>query len=183
MDSVEARGLFSPPNGNEPQEIPDRWRDAPGEPVRTDLRDLTDEELNDLGWMGPIQRPHISNPGTSYFTHTYVWDRETRQYNAFEISEDKRRSDVKYQVFWDQLIETNAYGRIKSTASQSLLANTIATEFIALISDAKNNHANVTKIQEVLLEIMENIPFTEDELGEIADVFSVSNMLGVYTLE
>jgi hypothetical protein len=71
---------------------------------------------------------------------------------------------------------------IKASSSQSLPTNTIVTEFIALLSDAKNGRANVDKIQEELSEILENISFTEDELGEIETAFTNSGMYSVYTL-
>jgi hypothetical protein len=120
--------------------------------------------------------------GTSYFTHSYEWNKETREYDATELDEFERRRRVNYQQFWDGLINTSAYSTIKATASQSLEVNTVATEFIALLSDAKNKHANVEKIQEVLTEIMVNIPFTEEELAEIQEIFILSGMFAVYTL-
>lgn len=177
---IEARGMFSPPNGNHPQIIPDRWRENPGDEIRTDLPELTDEELNALGWKGPIQMP--PTPGTSYYTHNYEWNTETREFDAIELDEFEKKNRVNYQKFWDELIQTSAYLTIKSSASQSLAVNTVATEFIALISDAKNSHANVEKIQEVLLDIMFNISFTSEELEEIESAFNESGMFAVYTL-
>ena len=177
---IEARGMFSPPNGNHPQAIPDYWRPSPGEEVRTDLPSLSDEELNALGWKGPIQMPPFE--GTSYYTHNYEWNKETREYDVTEVDEFEKRRRVNYQQFWDGLISTSAYPTIKATASQSLAVNTVATEFIALLSDAKNKNANVEKIQEVLTEIIENIPFTEEELAEIQEIFILSGMFAVYTL-
>lgn len=177
---IEARGMFSPPNGNAPQIIPDRWRENPGDEIKTDLPELTNEELNALGWKGPIQMP--PTPGTSYYTHNYEWNTETREFDATELDEFQKRDRVDYQQFWDELIQTSAYLTIKASASQSLGVNTVATEFIALISDAKNSHANVEKIQEVLLDIMTNISFTAEELEEIESVFNESGMFAVYTL-
>jgi hypothetical protein len=177
---IEARGMYSPPNGNAPQAIPDLWRSAPGEEVRTDLPELTDEELNTLGWKGPISMP--PTPGTSYFTHSYEWNTETREFDATELDELEKAKRVNYQKFWDDLINTSAYSTIKATASQSLEVNTVATEFIALLSDAKNSHANVEKIQEVLTEIVENILFSEEELEEIQEIFVESGMFAIYTL-
>jgi hypothetical protein len=175
---VQNKGQYSP-NGAYPQELPDYWRFADGT-LRTDLPELTDEELAALGWFGPIQMP--PTPGTSYFTHSYEWNSETLSFDATELDEYEKRRRVNYQGFWDSLIKTSAHTTIKATASQSLEVNTIATEFIALLSDAKNSHANVEKIQEVLLEIIENIPFSEAELGEIQEVFTNSGMFAVYTL-
>jgi hypothetical protein len=177
---IEARGMFSPPNGNHPQMIPDYWRPAPGEEVRTDLPELTDEELNALGWKGPIQMPPLE--GTSYYTHNYEWNKETREYDVNELDQFNKEKRVNYQKFWDDLIDSSAYSTIKATASQSLEVNTVATEFIALLTDAKNGRANVGKIQAELLEILENIPFTEEELEEIQTVFTESGMFVVYTL-
>ena len=177
---IEARGMFSPPNGNHPQMIPDRWRENPGDEIRTDLPELTDEELNALGWKGPIQMP--PTPGTSYYTHDYEWNTETREFDATEVDEFEKRNRVDYQNFWDDLIRTSAYSTIKASASQSLAVNTVATEFIALISDAKNSNANIEKIQEVLLDIMSNISFTAEELEEIETVFFESGMFAIYTL-
>jgi hypothetical protein len=181
FSATEARGMYSPPNGNDPQILPDYWRPAPGEEVRTDLPDLTDAELNALGWKGPIQTPPL--PGTSYFTHDYQWNKSTREYDVTEISEYEKQRRVQYQQFWDKLLNTNAYTKIKTAASQSLQVNTIATEFIALMSDAKVGNANAEKIQEVLTEIVSSIEFTAEELGEIQEAFTQSGMFAVYTLE
>jgi hypothetical protein len=48
--------LYSPPTGNHPQELPDRWKFADGS-VRTDLKSLTNTELLLLDWTGPITQP------------------------------------------------------------------------------------------------------------------------------
>ena len=181
--ATEARGRYSPPNGNDPQTIPDLWRPAPGEEIRTDLPDLTDAELNALDWKGPIAMPPASNPGTSYFTHSYLWNTETRVYDATELDEFEKKRRVQYQKFWDLLLDTGAYTTIKTASTQSLQANTLATEFIALMSDAKRDQANIVKIQEVLTEIVSGIPFTPEELVEIQEAFTQSGMFAIYTLE
>jgi hypothetical protein len=174
---IEARGMFSPPNGNDPQMIPDYWRETPDTEPRTDLPELSDEELNALGWKGPI-----ADVPYNFYTQDKTWNKQTREYDVTELDQFNKEKRVNYQLFWDNLIDTSAYTIIKASASQSLEVNTVATEFIALLSDAKNNHANVAKIQEVLLEIMENIPFGEEELEEIETAFTESGMYSVYTL-
>ena len=181
LAATEARGRYSPPNGNDPQTIPDLWRPAPGEEIRTDLPDLTDAELNALDWKGPIQMPPFA--GTSYFTHDHQWNKETREYDATEIQEYEKQKRVQYQQFWDKLLNTGAYTTIKTASTQSLQANTLATEFIALMSDAKNGNENITKIQQILTEIVSGVPFTTEELGEIQEAFTQSGMFAIYTLE
>jgi hypothetical protein len=181
LAATEARGRYSPPNGNDPQTIPDLWRPAPGEEIRTDLPDLTDAELNALGWKGPIQMPPFA--GTSYFTHDHQWNKETREYDATEIPEYEKQRRVQYQHFWDKLLNTGAYTTIKTASTQSLQANTLATEFIALMSDAKRGQANIVKIQEVLTDIISGIAFNVEELEEIQTTFTQSGMFAIYTLE
>lgn len=172
----EARGLYSPPNGSNPQILPDMWKSSPDAETAIDLAELTDEELNALGWKGPIQMPPL--PGTSFYTHSYEWNNETRSYDAFELP----FKTVDYQRFWEDLISTSAYSTIKESASQSLKVNTITTEFIALLTDAKNGRAKVDNIQGSLNEIVANVSFTEQEFAEIQKVFVDSGMFTTYTL-
>lgn len=179
LAATEARGRYSPPNGNDPQTIPDLWRPAPGEEIRTDLPDLTNEELNAIGWKGPIAMP----TNIDYFTHDHQWNKETREYDATEAPEYEKQRRVQYQQFWDKLLDTDAYTTIKTASTQSLQANTLATEFIALMSDAKRGQANIVKIQEVLTDIISGIAFTAEELAEIQTAFTQSGMFVIYTLE
>lgn len=176
---MATQGLYSPPSRNYPQELPDYWRFEDGT-VRTDLRDISNTELKKLGWNGPIVMPPFE--GTSYFTHNFTWNRDTLSFDATEVDEYEKRRRVNYQMFWDRLLDTGAYNTIKLVATQSLEANTIATEFIALISDAKAGHPNVNKIQQVLLEVVGGIPFSEAELAEIQQIFTESGMFAVYSL-
>jgi hypothetical protein len=62
-----------------------------------------------------------------------------------------------------------------------LQANTLATEFIALMSDAKRGQANIIKIQEVLTDIISGIAFNEEELAEIqTGIYSKRNVCDLY---
>jgi len=177
---IEKRGMFSPPNGNAPQVIPDFWKENPGDNIRTYLPELTNEELRALGWKGPIQMP--PTPGTSFYTHSYEWNKVSREFDATELDEFEKKNRVNYQKFWDDLINTSAYTTIRATSSQSLAINTVSTEFIALLSDAKNGNANVEKIQEVILLITKNIAFSKEELEEIQTTFNESGMHSTFKL-
>ena len=173
--------LYSPPSRNYPQELPDYWRFENGT-VHTDLQTLTNTELKKLGWHGPITMPEdIAN--TSRFTHNYTWNSDTLSFDVEEVDQYEKQRRVDYRGFWNQLINgSGAYEKIKSSAKTSLEANTLATEFIALISDAKSGNANVEKIQAVLTEILSTITFTTKELSEIQSIFISSGMFAVYTL-
>jgi hypothetical protein len=180
FDATEARGMFSPPNGAAPQMLPDRWRDNPGDAIVTDLPDKTDDELVALGWVGPIQMP--PTPGTSYFTHSYEWNTETRSYDATELDEFEKRRRVNYQQFWNDLIDGSVYSTMKTAASTALAANTLLTEFIALLDDAKRGSANTTKIQTSITGILAGITFSADELAELQTLFDSTGMGSIYTL-
>jgi hypothetical protein len=190
LAATQARGMYSPPNGNHPQVLPDSWRESlPDGTIRTDLPDLTDEELNAIGWKGPITMPpystskygHIERLGR--FTHNYEWNSETREYDVTELTDYEKQNRVEYKNFWDSLLSTSAYTVIKLASSQSLEANTLVTEFIALMSDAKTGQANIKKIQQILTEIISHIPLTPEELEEIQKAFIESGMSAVYTLQ
>lgn len=175
---------YSPPSRNYPQELPDRWKFEDGT-VRTDLQSLTDAELEALGWHGPITMPE-DIPNTSSFTHNYTWNRDTLSFDVEEVDQYEKRRRVDYRRFWNQLLETNAYSTIKTQASTSLLLNTIVTEFISLLSDARstsdNEHAKVSNIQQSLSNILSNVTLTDEELAEIQQVFTESGMFAIYTL-
>ena len=178
LAATEARGRYSPPNGNNPQTIPDYWRATPNTEPRTDLPDLTNAELNALGWKGPI-----ADVSFDFYTQDKVWNKETREYDILELDQNQKKSKVNYQQFWDKLLNTGAYTTIKTASTQSLQANTLATEFIALMSDAKRGQANIIKIQEVLTDIISGIAFNAEELAEIQTAFTQSGMFAIYTLE
>lgn len=173
------RGQYSPPSRNHPQQLPDYWKFEDGT-IRTDLPSLSDEELHSLGWHGPIQMPPL--PGTSYFTHNYEWNSETLSYDATEIDEFEKERRVNYNQFWDRLLDSSAYQKIRTAATESLAVNVYCTEFIGLLGDAKMNRPNKQKIQESINDIFENVSFTAAEKAEIQGVFSETGMLVVYTL-
>lgn len=105
--------LYSTPRGGHPQELPDRWRFDDGT-VRTDLKLLTDKQLLQLGWVGPINVPQ---PHTQEFdengepvldvdgnpviikndydpeTHKAIWYRAKRTYVILENHIDERPYD------------------------------------------------------------------------------------------
>jgi hypothetical protein len=60
--------------------------------------------------------------------------------------------------------------------------NVSYTEFIALLDDAKRGHANVSKLQTVISEILAGVTFSTDELSELQTLFDSTGMSGVYNL-
>tara|TARA_R100000030_G_scaffold72178_2_gene55644 strand:+ start:354 stop:917 length:564 start_codon:yes stop_codon:yes gene_type:complete len=179
--ATEARGMWSPPNGAAPQMLPDQWKDNPEDTLRTDLPDKTDDELVALGWK-KVSMPSYETYGAAFFSNSYVWNSETRVFDATELSDDTKLFSVNYDAFWTNLLSTDVYTTMKTAASSALAANTLLTEFIALLDDAKRGFANSIKIQESITGILAGITFSTDELAELQTLFDSTGMSAVYTL-
>ena len=179
--ATEARGMWSPPNGEAPQMIPDSWRDNPGDELRTDLPDKTDDELVALGWK-KVDMPNYDTYGAAYFNNSYEWNKSTRVYDATELESHEKCSRVEYHLFWRDLLDSGVYSTLKTAASSALPANMMLTEFVALLDDAKRDAGDETKIQASITGILAGITLTADELAELQTVFDKTGMSAVYTL-
>ena len=179
--ATEARGMWSPPNGAAPQMLPDQWKDNPEDALRYDLPDKTDDELVALGWK-KVDTPSYTTNGTAFFINTYEWNSETRVYDATAIADEDKPSVVDYDKFWANLLDTDVYTTMKTAAATALAANTLLTEFIALLDDAKRGVANTTKMQASITGILAGITFSTDELAELQTLFDSTGMSAVYTL-
>ena len=179
--ATEARGMWSPPNGAAPQMIPDQWKDNPEDALRYDLPDKTDDELVALGWK-KVDTPSYETHGAAYFSNYYNWNEETRVYDATELETHEKAARVNYDMFWTNLLDADVYTTMKTAASTALAANTLLTEFIALLDDAKREKSNSTKIQESITGILAGITFSADELAELQTLFDRSGMSAIYTL-
>ncbi len=179
--ATEARGMWSPPNGAAPQMLPDQWKDNPEDALRYDLPDKTDDELVALGWK-KVDGPSYAVNGAAFFNNSYAWNSSTRVYDATELEDLVKESRVNYEMFWTNLLDADVYTTMKTAASSALAANTLLTEFIALLDDAKRGVANTTKIQESITGILAGITFSADELAELQTLFDSTGMSAIYTL-
>lgn len=163
-----------------PETLPVSWKTEDGTTIN-DLESLADSQLEEIGFYGPIVMPDDIS-GTSSFTHRYTWNPDTLTFDATELSYDQKRERVNYQVFWDSLLDKSAYDTIKSASKSSLEVNTIVTEFISLISDAKMGNDNVEKIQQSMLSILSTVSFSPEEISEIQECVNFSGMFSIYTI-
>jgi len=182
FDATTARGMWSPPNGAAPQMLPDQWKDDPNsDALRYDLPELSDAQLLELGWV-KVNMPSYESKGAEFFKNSYEWNSSTRSYDATELDDFEKIEAVSYLYFWNELLETDVYATMKTAASTSLAANTMLTEFIALLDDAKNKNPNSKKIQESITGILAGITFTTEEIAELQVVFDSTGMSNIYTL-
>jgi hypothetical protein len=87
-----------------------------------------------------------------------------------------------YIAFWDALLTSNVYGSIRTQSMTSLPMNTLATEFIALIGDAKAGYPNETAIQSSMSAIFSTGTFTEDDVEEFNNILNVGFLNDIYIL-
>jgi len=87
-----------------------------------------------------------------------------------------------YLAFWDALMVSTVYASIREQSFVSLPMNTLATEFIALIGDAKAGRPNEAAIQQSMGTILTTGTFTEAHLTELQAALEAGNLDGIYTL-
>ena len=87
-----------------------------------------------------------------------------------------------YLAFWDALTTSTIYTAIREQSFVSLPMNTLATELIALLGDAKAGRANEVAIQASMAAILSVGTFTEEQLVELGDALAAGNLDGIYAL-
>jgi hypothetical protein len=87
-----------------------------------------------------------------------------------------------YTAFWDALIASSVYASIRTQSMASLPMNTLATEFIALIGDAKAGRANEAAIQASMSAVFATGTFTEDDAEEFTEALAVGYLDDIYSL-
>ena len=87
-----------------------------------------------------------------------------------------------YIAFWDALMVSSVYASIREQSFVSLPMNTLATEFIALLGDAKDGRPNEAAIQQSMGAILSVGTFTEEQLVELGAALAAGNLDGIYAL-
>ena len=87
-----------------------------------------------------------------------------------------------YTAFWDALIASSVYASIRTQSMASLPMNTLATEFIALIGDAKAGRANEAAIQASMSAVFATGTFTEDDAEEFTAALAAGLLDDIYSL-
>lgn len=87
-----------------------------------------------------------------------------------------------YIAFWDVLMVSAVYAAIREQSSVSLPMNTHATEFIALLGDAKDGRPNEAAIQQSMSAILSVGTFTEEQLVELQGALEAGHLDSTYAL-
>jgi hypothetical protein len=87
-----------------------------------------------------------------------------------------------YTAFWDALLASTVYGSIRTQSMASLPMNTLATEFIALLGDAKAGRANEAAIQSSMSAVFSTGTFTEADAAEFTAALAAGLLTDIYSL-
>ena len=87
-----------------------------------------------------------------------------------------------YTAFWDALLISTVYGSIRTQSMASLPMNTLATEFIALLGDAKAGRPNEAAIQASMSAVFSTGTFTEADAEEFTAALAAGYLDDTYTL-
>jgi hypothetical protein len=88
-----------------------------------------------------------------------------------------------YTAFWDALIASSVYASIRTQSMASLPMNTLATEFIALLGDAKAGRANEAAIQASMSAVFATGTFTEADAEEFTAALAAGLLDDIYSLD
>lgn len=170
--------------GQKPTLLPFRIRLDDGS-TRTSLNELSPEELEALGFIGPIEE---DTQKIEYVNGEYqiiqLTEEEIAQRTIKKEEENRlqKLKNVDYNRFWEFLINSSVYKKLRSTALQSLTANTLCTELISLFSDAKAGYPNTRIIQHYINAILLNFQFTQEEVEELQNIMNKTNLDVIHTL-
>jgi hypothetical protein len=87
-----------------------------------------------------------------------------------------------YTAFWDALLASTVYGSIRTQSMASLPMNTLATEFIALLGDAKAGRPNEAAIQASMSAVFATGTFTEADAEEFTAALATGLLDDIYSL-
>ena len=114
-------------------------------------------------------------------------EQQTIPLTAEEITELQSRPvpppPPSYTAFWDALIASSVYASIRTQSMASLPMNTLATEFIALLGDAKAGRPNEAAIQASIAAILSTGTFDEEDLAEFAETLVAGQLNDIYAID
>ena len=124
----------------------------------------------------PADTTELVPPSFDPATETRTWDGSAWLVEAIPAV-------VDYVGFWNGLITTAYYGKVKTEAGISLTTNVTATEFIALFGDAKSGRAVVTTaIQASFDELLAAVTADATDQSDLNGLLASTNLDTLYTL-
>lgn len=170
-----------------PAPLPNRIRISDGS-TRTSLYDLSYADLQTMGFTGPYTIPACNNA-----TEKVVWSPQDLQYQILPLTQEELDALVAQQLqeqiqginyfnFWNSVIVSPIYQKIRTQACSDLNVNTALTEFIAAVTDAKYGTANAGAIQACIYLLVTALTLDQSDIDELQVIMDNNDLSLVFTL-
>lgn len=161
----------------EPDELPYRIR-LDDNSTRTSLSELTVEELQSLGFEGPIVKPEFDEEtqklqwnGTSYD----IVDLNEEELKSIEIDIlTKKYRSMSYESFWNNFVNSSSYKKLSD--------DKFCSELNELFSNAKLGNPDVNNIQKYINAIFFKVNLSDEEVMELQRFIDESYLSVQYSL-
>lgn len=155
----------------------------------------SDEWLGENGYYGVVysDEPSVDlllERATLNPLNAWVVDHDaktvTTTWTVEQLTEEQKaaamRALANYSAFWDALLASSTYSAIREQSFVSLQLNTLATEFIALLGDAKAGRPNEHAIQASIDAILSVGSFTKNQMEELQLALEAGFVDKIYTI-
>ena len=166
----------------------DRWIRRDSDQVKLPQWPFSDANIHAIQWdgqAGEIEYKGTPPPPNSSFNSVAIltpYLTALDEYLASIPEPAPPEPTPSYTAFWDALLASTVYGSIRTQSMASLPMNTLATEFIALLGDAKAGRPNEAAIQASMSAVFSTGTFTEADAAEFTAALAVGLLDDIYTL-
>lgn len=127
----------------------------------------------------PAATTEVVPPSFDPVTETLTWDGSAWLVEAIPTPDPV----LDYVGFWNGLIATAYYGKVKTEAGITLTTNVTATEFIALFGDAKSGRTVLTAaIQASFDDLLAAVTADATDQSDLSGLLASTNLDTLYTL-
>lgn len=120
---------------------------------------------------------------------TDLGNRDYREYLEFlsaggvpEPAPDPLAPRPDYVSFWEALLASSAYSTVRVASLADLAANTVTTEFIALLGDAKSGRPYPQALQASIWDLLDTVALSQEQIDELNGILSATYLDSIYTL-
>ena len=154
--------------------------------TKTSLNELSKEELEELGFFGPITKPSYNKN-----TQKIVWNKN--KYEVIDLSEEEikekkyieRKEELKkvdYYSFYKMFFSSKIYEKLRRKSLESPLFNILCNEIFVIFDDRKSNKLDSSKIQKYINILFFTLDPTEEETEQLKNIMSDSNLNILYSI-